>query len=91
MTAQVRASHILVKDEAKAQSMRTSILGGASFESFAQVHSLCPSKIKGGDLGFFTRGKMVKAFEDAAFALQIGEISEVVPTRFGFHIIKRTA
>lgn len=62
--------------------------GEATFERMAQQYSMDGSAQGGGDLGFFPRGKMVQEFEDAAFALQPGEISPVVPTQFGFHLIR---
>jgi peptidyl-prolyl cis-trans isomerase C len=97
---QVRASHILikidskaepsVKDEKKAklQKIQKRLKGGEDFAVLAKEFSECPSNIKGGDLGYFGRGKMVKPFEDAAFALKTGEVSDIVETRFGYHLIK---
>jgi len=98
----LKASHILfgledgatpeMKAEKKAEAERVlAELGqGANFEELATQHSTCPSAPRGGDLGFFERGRMVKPFEDAAFALDVGETSGLVETRFGFHIIKIT-
>ena len=90
MPKEVRASHILVKTEAEANEILFDLKRGASFEDMAMKKSLCPSKSKGGDLCFFTRGRMVKEFEDAAFSLQKGELSKPVKTQFGYHIIKVT-
>jgi parvulin-like peptidyl-prolyl isomerase len=88
---QVRASHILFKDPSQAQDLLESIQTGADFAQVAQEHSACPSGKNGGDLGVFGPGQMVKPFEDATFALEIGAISDLVATQFGYHIIKRTA
>jgi peptidyl-prolyl cis-trans isomerase C len=96
----VRASHILVMareeaDEATKKQARAKIdavhkraRAGEDFAALAREHSEDGSKEQGGDLGFFERGRMVPAFEQAAFGLQPGELSEVVTTPFGYHIIK---
>ena len=89
--AKVRCSHILVKDQALAQKILTEAKGGADFGQLARKHSECPSKANGGDLGSFTRGKMVAEFDKVSFDLAVGELSGLVKTKFGFHIIKRTA
>lgn len=83
-----RASHVLVDDEEKAKEILEEINNGLSFEDAATKYSSCPSKQNGGDLGEFTRGKMVPEFEEAAFAMEEGEISEPVKSQFGYHIIK---
>lgn len=86
----VTASHILVDNEDKANEILEALNGDKSFEDAAQEFSSCPSAQNGGDLGNFTRGKMVPEFETAAFELEVGQVSGVVPTQFGFHIIKLT-
>ena len=86
----VRASHILVKTESDAKLMRSYVEKGLPLEDVAAGFSQCPSKHNGGDLGYFRRGKMVKEFENAAFSMEKGEISEPVKTQFGCHIIKVT-
>ena len=100
MEEQARASHILVGVDGKAgpeekkaarekaEKLRKELAGGADFAQLARENSSCPSNKQGGDLGFFSKGKMVPEFEKAAFALQPGGVSEVVETRFGYHIIK---
>ncbi|MBK5347214.1 peptidylprolyl isomerase PrsA [Bacillus sp. TH22] len=88
---QVKASHILVKDEATAKKVKEELGQGKSFEELAKQYSEdTASKEKGGDLGFFEHGKMVKEFEDAAYKLKKDEVSEPVKTQFGYHIIKVT-
>lgn len=86
----IRASHILVKTEEEAKKLLEEIKNGADFAKLASEHSMCPSGREGGDLRFFGRGMMVKPFEDAAFALKKGEVSEPVETQFGWHLIKLT-
>lgn len=85
---QVQAKHILVETEDEAKEIAKKIADGLSFEEAAQNHSSCPSSQNGGDLGFFTRGRMVPEFEEAAFKLELGEVSAPVQTQFGFHLIK---
>lgn len=84
----VRASHILVDTEEKALEILKEINNGLSFEEAASKYSTCPSKEVGGDLGEFTKGKMVPEFENAAFSMKEGEISQPVKTQFGYHLIK---
>jgi len=86
----VTASHILVDDEDKAKEIYASIEGGKDFAEAASEFSSCPSKERGGDLGPFGQGQMVPEFEEAAFAMEVGKVSEPVKTQFGFHIIKLT-
>ena len=62
---------------------------GEKFSQVASDVSLCPSRKRGGDLGTFGRGRMVKEFEQAAFGLEKGQVSPIVKTQFGYHIIKR--
>ncbi|PES94221.1 peptidylprolyl isomerase [Bacillus cereus] len=88
---EIKASHILVKDEATAKKVKEELGQGKSFEELAKQYSEdTGSKEKGGDLGYFTPGKMVKEFEDAAYKLKKDEVSEPVKTQFGYHIIKVT-
>jgi peptidyl-prolyl cis-trans isomerase C len=103
---QVRASHILIspdtsdpnadpnvvetKARTRTEELLKQIKDGADFAELAKANSSCPSAAKGGDLGFFARGNMVEAFEKVAFALKPGDVSDVVATQFGYHIIKVT-
>ncbi|MGW5981875.1 peptidylprolyl isomerase PrsA [Bacillus mycoides] len=88
---EIKASHILVKDEATAKKVKEELGQGKPFEELAKQYSEdTGSKEKGGDLGFFGHGKMVKEFEDAASKLKKDEVSEPVKTQFGYHIIKVT-
>ena len=86
-----RASHILVEDKEKAKKLLEELHGGADFAEVAMEHSTCSSAFKGGDLGWFGKGKMVMQFELATKRLkEVGALSKVVQTQFGFHIIKLT-
>ncbi len=88
---EVRAEHILLDTKEEANKILLQIeTGQISFEDAAKQFSKCPSAKDGGDLGFFKRGVMVKEFEDAAFSVNVGEISEPVQTEFGWHLIKVT-
>lgn len=87
---QVRASHILVKSEAEAQDILSQLKKGGNFEQLAAKYSIDAAKTKGGDLGWFGKGSMIPEFEKVVFAMKEGEISGVVKTQFGYHIIKLT-
>ncbi len=97
---EIRASHILIKVDSKSdeskkaasykkmEEIQVKIQKGGDFAALAKEFSQGPSNVKGGDLGFFKRGQMVKPFEEAAFALAPDEVSSIVETRFGYHLIK---
>lgn len=85
----IKARHILVSQEYEVQDILRKLGEGKSFEELAKSFSQCPSGKQGGDLGAFDKGRMVKPFEDAAFALNVGEISAPVRTQFGYHLIQR--
>jgi len=99
-TTEVHARHVLITIDPGApeeslavareriESARAQAAAGGDFERLAREYSDCPSRSQGGDLGYFRRGQMVKPFADAAFALQVGEVSDVVETQFGYHVIK---
>ena len=91
MASKITASHILVEKQSQALKLLEELKGGANFEDLAKKHSTCPSGKRGGNLGAFGRGQMVKPFEKAAFDLNVGETTkEPVKTQFVYHIIKRT-
>ena len=97
---EVRASHILIKTDSKSsdkekaasykkiKEIQFKLQQGEDFAALAKKYSEGPSNVKGGDLGFFKRGQMVRPFEEAAFVLKPGEVSGIVETRFGYHLIK---
>ena len=96
---EVRASHILIqpdanqtKEEAKAkmEDILAQIKAGGNFEELAKANSECPSAPNGGDLGYFPKGKMTEPFEKVAFEMEVGQISDVIETEYGYHIIKVT-
>ncbi|MCH8538298.1 MAG: peptidylprolyl isomerase [Alkalimonas sp.] len=86
--AKACALHILVKTKAEAERLKQQLAKGADFGSLAKKHSLCPSAKKGGDLGEFRRGQMVRAFDEVVFKKPILEVHGPVKTQFGFHLIK---
>ena len=87
----VRASHILVDTKEDALKIKSDIESDKiTFEDAAAKYSKCPSGQRGGDLGYFGRGQMVKPFETAAFSLPVNTVSEPVQTQFGYHLIKVT-
>lgn len=87
---EIRASHILVKDEKSAQAILDQLKGGGSFEELAKKNSIDSAAAKGGDLGWFAKGSMLPEFEKVAFGLKEGGLSGIVKTKFGYHIIKLT-
>ena len=104
--ASVRASHILlmykgssrstatrskVEAEQQIKQLEAQLDQGGDFAGLARQHSDCPSSAKGGDLGSFGKGQMVPEFENAAFSMEVGQVSGVVETAFGYHLIQRTA
>ncbi len=91
MAGKIRCSHILVEKQSLALEILEKIKKGESFSKLAEQYSIDGSRRRGGDLGEFGKGMMVRPFEEAAFKLQVGEVSPLVKTEFGYHIIKRTA
>lgn len=97
---QVNAAHILIKVKEganeqeekatfeKAEGLLKKIKEGADFSQLAKENSECPSSSKGGELGYFSKGQMIPEFEEVVFSLKVGEISGIVKTKFGYHIIK---
>ena len=90
MAVKIKCSHILVSKQSESLAILERINNGEKFGKLAKELSIdSGSAKKDGSLGYFTKGKMVKPFEEAAFKLQIGEISDPIKTEFGYHIIKR--
>jgi peptidyl-prolyl cis-trans isomerase C len=83
-----KASHILVEKQSQALNMLEQIKQGKKFEDLARQFSQCPSRKKGGSLGWFSPGQMVKEFETAVKNMKKGEVSGPVRTQFGYHLIK---
>ena len=90
MTNKIKCSHILVEKQSQALQILERIKDGEKFGKIAKELSIDSGSAKrDGNLGYFSRGKMVKEFENVAFKLEIGHISEPVKTQYGYHIIKR--
>lgn len=83
-----RASHILVSARQEAEDIKNKLAGGASFEDIAKEKSKDATAKQGGDVGYFSKGQLIPEFETACLALEIGQISDIVETKFGYHIIK---
>ncbi len=86
----LRASHILVKTENQIKDILLELANGRNFEDLARARSIGPTAQKGGDIGYFTSGQLDPDFEKVCFQLKEGEISDIVKTRFGYHVIKLT-
>jgi peptidyl-prolyl cis-trans isomerase C len=84
------ARHILVKTEEACQKLKDEIDAGADFAALAKQHSECPSARRGGDLGEFTPGQMVKEFDRVVFSAPVGEVQGPVQTQFGYHLVEVT-
>jgi foldase protein PrsA len=92
LSVKIKCAHILVAKQSESQDIAERLKKGEKFGKLAKEFSVDSGSAKrDGNLGYFTKGKMVKQFEEVAFKLQIGEISEPVKTEFGYHIIKRFA
>lgn len=89
MPNKIRCAHILTRNELQAKEVLDRLGKGEKFTNLAKQYSIDGSAKRGGDLGLFGRGQMVREFETAAFALQKGQVSGIIRTQFGYHIIKR--
>ena len=85
------ARHILVKTQEKCEGIKQQIEDGEDFAAMAKNHSLCPSGKRGGDLGAFSPGQMVKEFDQVVFSEEVGKVHGPVQTQFGFHLIEITS
>ena len=88
--SRARARHILVDTSEACQQLKDEIQGGADFADLARAHSSCPSGSRGGDLGEFGRGEMVKDFDEVVFSAPVGEVQGPVKTDFGYHLLEVT-
>jgi peptidyl-prolyl cis-trans isomerase C len=88
--ASASARHILVDSEQQCLDLKSQIEGGSSFEELAKAHSSCPSGARGGALGTFSPGQMVKEFDTVVFSEAVGEVHGPVKTQFGYHLIEIT-
>ena len=84
------ARHILVSSQDECENIKQQIEGGTDFAEMAEKHSQCPSGKKGGDLGEFSPGQMVKEFDQVVFSEEVGKVLGPVQTQFGFHLIEVT-
>ena len=89
--AEATARHILVDGEELCEELKTKLAAGADFATLAQEHSKCPSGRRGGDLGSFAPGQMVKEFDEVVFSTELNEVQGPVQTQFGYHLIEVTS
>ena len=89
--AKARARHILVSTKEACDNLKTQIEAGGDFAALAKTHSTCPSGSKGGDLGEFGPGQMVKEFDSVVFSGELGKVHGPVKTQFGYHLLEITS
>lgn len=89
--AKAAARHILVRTQQECESLKKQIEAGADFAALAKKHSQCPSGKQGGDLGTFSKGQMVKEFDQIVFGEALGKVHGPVQTQFGFHLVEITS
>ena len=85
-----KARHILVASKEECETLKTQILNGSDFAVVAKKHSKCPSGKQGGDLGEFSKGDMVREFDEVVFTKEIGKVHGPIKTQFGYHLIEIT-